>query len=55
MRNLFNDDHQAFRESFASFIQKEIVPDYLQWEKDGIAPRELYAAAGQYEPGGHAV
>ncbi len=48
MRNLFNDDHQAFRESFASFIQKEVTPDYLQWEKDGIAPRELYAAAGQY-------
>ena len=48
MRQLFTDDHQAFRESFAAFIAKEITPHYLDWERDGIAPRELYAAAGQY-------
>ena len=48
MRALFTDDHQAFRESFAAFIAKEISPDYLQWEKDGIAPHDLFAAAGQY-------
>lgn len=48
MRDLFDDDHQAFRESFAAFIAKEMTPHYLQWEADGIAPRELYAAAGQF-------
>jgi alkylation response protein AidB-like acyl-CoA dehydrogenase len=48
VRALFTDDHQAFRESFAAFIAKEIAPDYLQWEKDGIAPHDLFAAAGQY-------
>jgi alkylation response protein AidB-like acyl-CoA dehydrogenase len=48
VRALFTDDHQAFRESFASFIAKEIAPHYLQWEKDGIAPHDLFAAAGQY-------
>ena len=48
MRALFTDDHQAFRESFAAFIAKEIAPHYLQWEKDGIAPHDLFAAAGQY-------
>ncbi len=48
MRDLFDDDHQAFRESFAAFIAKEMTPNYLQWEADGIAPRELYAAAGQF-------
>ncbi len=48
MRSLFNDDHQAFRESFAAFIAKEMTPHYLDWERDGIAPRELFAAAGQY-------
>ena len=48
MRQLFTDDHQAFRESFAAFIAKEITPHYLDWERDGIAPRELYAAAGQF-------
>ncbi len=48
MRTLFNDDHQAFRDSFKAFIAKEITPLYLQWEADGIAPHELYGAAGQY-------
>jgi alkylation response protein AidB-like acyl-CoA dehydrogenase len=48
VRQLFTDDHQAFRESFAAFIAKEITPHYLDWERDGIAPRELYAAAGQF-------
>ena len=48
MRDLFDDDHQAFRESFAAFIAKEMTPHYLQWEADGIAPREIYATAGQF-------
>ena len=48
MRQLFTDDHQAFRDSFAAFIAKGITPHYLDWERDGIAPRELYASAGQY-------
>ena len=48
MRQLFTDDHQAFRDSFAAFIAKEITPHYLDWERDGIAPREIYASAGQY-------
>jgi alkylation response protein AidB-like acyl-CoA dehydrogenase len=48
MRTLFEAEHEAFRESFAAFVAKEIVPDYLQWESDGIAPRELYTRAGAY-------
>jgi alkylation response protein AidB-like acyl-CoA dehydrogenase len=48
MRTIFDDDHQAFRESFASFVAKEATPHYLEWEAAGIAPRELYLAAGQY-------
>ncbi|HSH11650.1 MAG TPA: acyl-CoA dehydrogenase family protein [Ilumatobacter sp.] len=48
MRALFEDEHEAFRESFAAFVAKQISPDYLQWESDGIAPREVFAQAGQY-------
>jgi alkylation response protein AidB-like acyl-CoA dehydrogenase len=48
MRTIFDDDHQAFRESFAAFVAKEASPHYLEWEAAGIAPRELYLAAGQY-------
>jgi alkylation response protein AidB-like acyl-CoA dehydrogenase len=48
MRTLFDDEHEAFRGSFASFVAKEIAPHYDQWEADGIVPRDLYAKAGQY-------
>jgi alkylation response protein AidB-like acyl-CoA dehydrogenase len=55
MRSLFNEDHQAFRESFAAFVAKEMTPHYLQWEANGIAPRELFALAGRYGFVGMAV
>jgi alkylation response protein AidB-like acyl-CoA dehydrogenase len=55
MRELFTDEHQAFRESFAAFVAKEITPHYLDWERDGIAPREVFAAAGRYGFVGMAV
>jgi alkylation response protein AidB-like acyl-CoA dehydrogenase len=48
VRKLFTDDHQAFRDSFAAFVAKEMTPHYAQWEHDGIAPRELYRSAGQF-------
>jgi alkylation response protein AidB-like acyl-CoA dehydrogenase len=45
-RELFDDVHEQFRASVRSFIAKEITPHYLEWEAAGIAPRELFAAAG---------
>ncbi len=48
MRDLFDDDHEAFRRSFATFVEKEVSPNYLQWEADGIASRDLYTSAGAY-------
>jgi alkylation response protein AidB-like acyl-CoA dehydrogenase len=48
MRALFDDEHEAFRESFSSWIEKEVTPHYLEWEADGIAPRSMFTSAGQY-------
>ncbi len=48
MREHFTDDHEAFRSSFASFVAKELSPNYLDWERDGLVPREVFAQAGQY-------
>ena len=45
-RTIFTDEHQMFRDAFRQFVDKEIVPDYLRWEADGIVPRELFASAG---------
>lgn len=46
-RDLYDDDHLAFADSFRTFIAKEITPHYPDWERDGIAPRELYRQAGR--------
>ena len=45
-RDIYDDDHLAFAESFRTFIAKEITPHYATWEQDGIAPRDLYRNAG---------
>ena len=45
-RTIFDDEHVMFRESFRRFIEREITPHYDDWERNGIVPRELFAAAG---------
>ena len=45
-RTLFTDEHDEFRASFRRFVDQEIVPHHLDWERDGIVPRELFAKAG---------
>ena len=45
-RTLFDDTHEQFRASCRAFVAKEIAPHYLEWEVAGIAPRELFTAAG---------
>lgn len=46
-RNLFNAEHEMFRETVRKFIDKEIAPYHQQWEVDGIVPRELWLKAGE--------
>ncbi len=45
-RTLFTEDHRLFRDSYLHFVQKEIVPQYAGWEKDGHVSRELWRQAG---------
>ncbi|HST48310.1 acyl-CoA dehydrogenase family protein [Jatrophihabitans sp.] len=42
----YNEDHLAFGDAVRTFITKEMQPDFLAWEEAGIAPRELFRAAG---------
>ncbi len=46
-RTLFDADHKAFRDMVRAFIEREIVPFYAGWERDGIVPREIWLKAGQ--------
>ena len=43
----FDADHLAFAEAFRAFVDKEIVPHYLEWERAGISPREVFQQAGK--------
>jgi alkylation response protein AidB-like acyl-CoA dehydrogenase len=46
MRDIFEAEHEAFRATARSFIEKEIAPHHAQWEKDGIVSRDVWRAAG---------
>jgi alkylation response protein AidB-like acyl-CoA dehydrogenase len=46
-RKHYDDDHLAFGEAVRTFISKEMLPDYMSWEADGLAPREIFTAAGR--------
>ncbi len=46
-REIFENEHQLFRQSFRKFVEKEIVPYHEQWEEAGMVPRELWRKAGE--------
>ncbi|MEU2250080.1 acyl-CoA dehydrogenase family protein [Streptomyces sp. NPDC019224] len=46
-RQIFTEEHHAFRETVRAFLAKEVLPHYEQWEKDGIVSREAWRAAGR--------
>ena len=45
-RQLFNEEHDAFRDQVRKFIAKEIAPHHAKWEAEGVVPRELWLKAG---------
>ena len=45
-RTILNDEHEMFRESFRTFIDREIAPHFERWEQAGIVDRSLFSAAG---------
>jgi alkylation response protein AidB-like acyl-CoA dehydrogenase len=47
-RHLFEDEHELFRQSFRTFVSKEMVPHNEEWEQAGVVPRELFSAAGSH-------
>jgi alkylation response protein AidB-like acyl-CoA dehydrogenase len=46
-RELFEDEHQALRESFARYLEAEVVPCYDDWERAGRIPREALRRLGE--------
>ncbi|MBV9090964.1 MAG: acyl-CoA dehydrogenase family protein [Mycobacteriaceae bacterium] len=45
-RDLFTDDHEAFRRLARDFVAKEVVGHYPEWERAGRMPREVFKQLG---------
>ncbi len=45
-RRIFEDEHEDFRQSVRRWLTNEVAPRFDDWERDGIVPREVFAAAG---------
>ncbi|MEU4317395.1 acyl-CoA dehydrogenase family protein [Nocardia fluminea] len=45
-RDIYTEDHEAFRGLAREFIDKEIAPHYAEWEKAGQMPREVFEKLG---------
>jgi len=45
-RSLFEDEHDALRESYRSWLDKELLPHDEEWNAAGIVPREVFLDAG---------
>src|SRR5690606_5446803 len=46
-RDIFDAEHDAFRDLARTFIAKEITPFHDQWEHDGQVSRDVWLAAGK--------
>ena len=46
-RDIFSEEHDAYRDTMRRFMQREVEPNAKQWEKDGFFPKELFQQAGR--------
>jgi alkylation response protein AidB-like acyl-CoA dehydrogenase len=46
-RNIFEDEHEIFRDSVARFLRAEVTPHIERWLEAGIIDRELFRKAGE--------
>jgi len=47
-RDLFDPEHDELRASFRAWLDKEVVPNYVEWEHAGIVPHDLFVEAGRH-------
>ncbi len=48
MRSMyFTEEHEAFRQSFKIFLQKEVIPNVDKWEKEGFIDKEVFKKFGE--------
>ena len=46
-RTLFSPDHTTFRDSFRTFLEREVAPFHATWEEQGYVDRAVWNKAGE--------
>src|SRR5712691_7673252 len=47
MPSYFTEQHEQFRRTVRSFVEKELAPHVEQWETDELFPRWVFEKAGR--------
>jgi len=47
-RSIFEPEHEELRASFRAWLDKEVVPHAVEWERAGIVPHALFTEAGRH-------
>ncbi len=47
-RTVFEEEHEALRESTRQYIERELVPNAQKWEEQRMVDRSAFVAAGKY-------
>lgn len=54
-RTIYGEEHEALRESFRRWLEKEVVPRSEEWDRAGIVSREFFTDAAKHGFVGMAV
>jgi alkylation response protein AidB-like acyl-CoA dehydrogenase len=46
-RTVFTEEQEAFRQRVREFLHEEVVPEYLQWKRDGKPSRRFWQGAAR--------
>lgn len=47
MLDPFTEEHQMFRKTVRSFVERELAPFALEWDRAGIFPRDVFRKCGE--------
>jgi len=47
MPSHFTPEHEAFRKTVRQYVERELLPHALEWDRAGIFPREIFKQCGE--------
>jgi len=47
LNTFFREEHEIFRKTLREWVQRELVPNVEQWERDEMFPNEVFKKAGE--------